>query len=231
MTCSVSLFHEGYAAIQDIPIATCATAVDLTDGTTVILIVNEALYFGDSMDHSLINPNQIWVTGIPVNSDPFNQTQPFGIDHPETFIPFATEGTTIYLTSRTPTNEELDHFQFWQIELTDDDEWKPESVDLSQGLDRKISMVNWMRQFVTNCESDEMLMRVSEALTLNTQSIQAMDRGAKGVVLESRHHAITPEWLAGMWGIGIEGNAKCDNAERDKTSNTSIAPSISNRSS
>jgi hypothetical protein len=112
MTCSVSPFHEGYEAMQDIPIATCATAVDLTDGTTVILIVNEALYFGDSMDHSLINPNQIRVTSIPVNDDPFNQTQPFGINHPETFIPFATEGSTIYFTSRTPTNEELDHFQF-----------------------------------------------------------------------------------------------------------------------
>jgi hypothetical protein len=43
MTCSVSPFHGGYAAMQDIPIATFATAVDLTSGTTVILIVNEAL--------------------------------------------------------------------------------------------------------------------------------------------------------------------------------------------
>jgi hypothetical protein len=96
MTCSVSPFHEGYMAMQDIPIATCATAVDLTDGTTMILIVIEALYFGDSMDHSSINPNHIRVTGIPVNDDPFNQTQPFGIDHPETFIPFTTKGATIY---------------------------------------------------------------------------------------------------------------------------------------
>jgi hypothetical protein len=99
---------------------------------------------------------------------------------------------TIYFTSRTPTNEELGHFQFRQIELSDEDEWKPESVDLSQGVDRKISMVNRKRQFETNCESDVMLMSVSEALTLNTQSIQAIDRGAKGVVSESRHHAITP---------------------------------------
>jgi hypothetical protein len=56
MTCSVSLFHEEYEAMQDIPIATCATAVDFNDSTTEILIVNEALYFGKLMDHSLINP-------------------------------------------------------------------------------------------------------------------------------------------------------------------------------
>jgi hypothetical protein len=87
---------------------------------------------------------------------------------------------------------------------TDEDEWKPESVDLSQGVDRKISMINRKRQFSTNCESDVMLMSVLEALTLNTQSIQAIDREAKGVVLETRHHAITPERLARMWGIGIE---------------------------
>jgi hypothetical protein len=88
--------------------------------------------------------------------------------------------------------------------LTDDDEWKPERVDLSQGVNRKISMVDQKWQFVTNCESDVILMSVSEALTLNTQSIQAIDRRTKGVVLEARHHVITPERLARMWGIGIE---------------------------
>jgi hypothetical protein len=71
MTSSVSPFHEGYMAMQDILIATCASAVDLTNGTTVILIVNKALYFGESMEHSLINPNQIRVTGILVNDDSF----------------------------------------------------------------------------------------------------------------------------------------------------------------
>jgi hypothetical protein len=49
---------------------------------------------------------------------------------------------SFHFSLRTPTNEKLDHFQFRQIELTDDDEWKPESVDLSQGVDRKISMVD-----------------------------------------------------------------------------------------
>jgi hypothetical protein len=112
MTCSVSPFHEGYEAMEDIPIATCATAVDLTDGTTVILIVNEALYFGDTIDHLLINPNQVRMTGISVNDDPFNEARPFGIDHSDVFIPFTTAGATIYFKSRTPTNEELDHFQF-----------------------------------------------------------------------------------------------------------------------
>jgi hypothetical protein len=81
--------------------------------------------------------------------------QPFGIDHPEIFIPFTTEGATIYFSLRTPTNEELDHFQFRQIELTNDDEWNLKVLIFHK-------MVNQKRQFVTNCESDVILMSVSD---------------------------------------------------------------------
>ena len=41
------------------PVARAATAWKDQHGMTYILIVNEALYFGNDMDHSLINPNQI----------------------------------------------------------------------------------------------------------------------------------------------------------------------------
>jgi hypothetical protein len=99
MSCSVTPFHANYPAMDQIPVATCATAVDMPDGAVVVLIIHEALYFGQSMDHSLINPNQIRITGIPVNDNPFDLSKPFGIDHPEVHIPFATDGATVYLTS------------------------------------------------------------------------------------------------------------------------------------
>ena len=44
---------------DDIPIATVATAYDCPfTGRTYILVINEALYFGDKMTHSLLCPNQ-----------------------------------------------------------------------------------------------------------------------------------------------------------------------------
>jgi hypothetical protein len=83
MSCSITPFHANYPSMDQIPVATCATAVDMSDGAVVVLIIHEALYFGQSMDHFLINPNQICITGIPVNDNPFDLSRLFGIDHPE----------------------------------------------------------------------------------------------------------------------------------------------------
>ena len=57
--CDVHGFHDKFDAIKDVPVARSATAYVDQQGDTYILIVNEALHFGPSMDHSLINPNQI----------------------------------------------------------------------------------------------------------------------------------------------------------------------------
>jgi hypothetical protein len=38
---------------------------DPVSDATYILVFNEALYYGDKLDHSLLNPNQIWSYGIP----------------------------------------------------------------------------------------------------------------------------------------------------------------------
>ena len=52
-----------------------ATILVYDDVTVYILILNEALSFGKSMDHSLINPNQISSFGIPVSDYPLDRTQ------------------------------------------------------------------------------------------------------------------------------------------------------------
>jgi hypothetical protein len=49
------------------------------------------------MDHSLINPNQIRESGIPVYDNPFSQSQ-FGINCNDDFIPFNTMGAIVYLS-------------------------------------------------------------------------------------------------------------------------------------
>ena len=47
---------------------------------------NEVLWFGTSMDHLLINPNQIRMEGIPVSDDPFDENKNVGIDHKNVFM-------------------------------------------------------------------------------------------------------------------------------------------------
>ena len=73
--CDVKCFHNSYEAIINVPVCRSETAVVHDDSTFYILIGNEALFFGKSMDHSLIKPNQIRSFGIPVSNDPFDRTQ------------------------------------------------------------------------------------------------------------------------------------------------------------
>ena len=62
--CQVSGFHSSFDTLNDVPVATVATAYQHPSGVVYILIIHEALYFGRSLDHSLINPNQIRASEI-----------------------------------------------------------------------------------------------------------------------------------------------------------------------
>ena len=59
ITCDVYPFKDGYAAVRDVPIGTCATLVEGDEGSDFILIGHEMLYFGQELQRSLLNQNQI----------------------------------------------------------------------------------------------------------------------------------------------------------------------------
>ena len=53
-------FYRGLTLIQNVPIATVATAwADPTTGRGYILVLSEVLYFGRELDHTLIKPHQL----------------------------------------------------------------------------------------------------------------------------------------------------------------------------
>ena len=52
----VSGFHSDLGAITGVPIAQVATVYDSADQETLILVFNEALYFGKTTETSLIPP-------------------------------------------------------------------------------------------------------------------------------------------------------------------------------
>ena len=57
--CNVIGFHYDLKTMKRIPVALEVTAYDEPlSGTTVILVFNQALWFGSSMGQSLINTNQ-----------------------------------------------------------------------------------------------------------------------------------------------------------------------------
>jgi hypothetical protein len=83
---SVSPFIGEYKPLKNIPIGTIATAWDNPkDGMTIILVIHEALYFGEHMPHSLLCPNQLCSNGIIINDMPqmFNSSSTHSIIIPE----------------------------------------------------------------------------------------------------------------------------------------------------
>ena len=215
--------------VHDVPVATCATAwMHPHSGEVFIFVFNEALYFGDQLDHSLINPNQIRHFGIDVEDNPFRPR--IGIDVREgLFIPFDKTGTTISFESRLPTAEELD--QCTHIVLTSDAEWDPQSVELGVQTPivpphvqdvRFVNHVEACREAGTNrdClryESDFVAASLGDGHTEQelcetmvnnvnvweiSQASAVHPRQASELRSNERHSAITPERVSKLFGVG-----------------------------
>ena len=71
--CEVSPYSDDYEAIKNVPVVCGATLwTDTVDNQEYILVFNESLWMGDSLTHSLINPNQLHAFGMDVQDNPFS---------------------------------------------------------------------------------------------------------------------------------------------------------------
>ena len=107
--CKVSQYSDEYEAISNVPVVRGATLwMDQNDNQGYILVFNEALWMGDTLPHSLINPNQLRTYGTLVQDNPFSR-DPLVIEPPnnDITIPLSTLGTIIYVDTCVPTQEEL----------------------------------------------------------------------------------------------------------------------------
>ena len=88
---------------------------------------NESLWMGDSLTHSLFNPNQLRAFGTEVQDNPFSKErlsiQPASHD---IAIPLQTLGTIIYTNTCAPTNQELG--QHPHIVLSSTADWDPHHI-------------------------------------------------------------------------------------------------------
>ena len=120
---------------------------DPRDGQSYLLVIHEALYFGDRMLHSLICPNQLQSFGIKVH-DIFLQfgAEKHCIEVPEhnLSLPLEVDGTVSYLETRLLTQDEVE--SLGRIELSSDIPWDPKADHFKEQeqvcLDRrsKVSM-------------------------------------------------------------------------------------------
>ena len=128
--CEVSPFLDSFPAVKEIPIARCCTVwTSPVTGHEYLLVGEQMLWFGTSMDHSLMNPNQMREYGIPVYDNPVGNDR-IGIDMEDVFIPFDTTGTIVHFQSRVPTDWEMRHLP---VILLTGERWDPATVQLGPG--------------------------------------------------------------------------------------------------
>jgi hypothetical protein len=121
--------------------------MDQMDSVEYLLVGDQMLWFGTLLPNSLINPNQIWAYGLPVNDDPFDTNRFFGIDTDHTVIPFDTTGTVVHFKSQVPTEWEKTHLP---IILLTSKEWNPTQEVLRPGNPSRESMEMRTVHFLTS---------------------------------------------------------------------------------
>ena len=106
--------------------ARCYTVWTDDEGNEYLLVGDEMLWFGTTLENLLINPNQIHYYGISINDKPFNSNE-LGIDVEELSILFDTTGMVVHFDSCVPTEWATTHFH---VILITEDSWDPTTVDM-----------------------------------------------------------------------------------------------------
>jgi hypothetical protein len=218
-TCDVVPFSDDLGATKNIPIGTCATLIVTKSGREFILWGHEMLWFGNRLQHSLINPNQIRYNRGRVQDDPTRHDEPFGITTDQLYIPFQIDGTTVYFDTRAPTLHEMENLPY--AVLTSEERWDPSRVRL------RISATTSYQAIETDldrpCVTDSILSSISPTLVdheMDTRliaSVQVQQRRPQVHVrsttrttsnnssanVQLRHSVHDAQTLARIWGIGI----------------------------
>ena len=226
--CAVQGFHDDFAPVPNVPVATVATTwSDPLTGKGYILIIHETLYFGNTLDHSLINPNQLRHYGIIVHDNPYeldpNRTMGIEIDD-DARLPFQSQGSTVFFTTRYPDDDEMELYP--HVVLTSDRPWDPQGLVMPGGLgesglpsdERIIQRLQVNERQGTNRhhlmhETDCIALTVdgnTEQLLLERiiNSVHVSTKQHMGKLQSTtRHSQFRPEHVAAIFGVGL-GTAK-----------------------
>ena len=131
-TADVYPYDPSCKPLYNVPIVSGATTVmDSITVNSFIMIINEALYYGKKLDHSLINPNQLRFYEMMVWENPFYPNMELCIKTGNgNTIDLTPDGTKIGFSSNVPTYEELGTLP--HIEVTSGSEWNPNTVKLGK---------------------------------------------------------------------------------------------------
>ena len=232
--CDVSPYRDDYAPVSNVPIVSAATAWQSSfTGETYILVFNEALWMGDSMDTSLINPNQLRHFGTQVQDNPVSDL-PLSIitEDNEFSMELRMSGTIIYADTHTPSDNELRTCK--HIHLSSPHQWNPHNVvfpKCRRSLEDVVHDSRLISAMSSKPFSDDVNGGTNDVVfdltsaqrriagmqvdnkSINNETLQRnedIDPGLTDVPTpstfqsQSRHSDVSPQELSERWGISLK---------------------------
>lgn len=201
-SCTVHGFSDSLNAISDVPIINGITAyVDNETGETFILSLNNALYLGDKIQHSLLCPNQARYNGVVVDDVPIhlgnNATHSVYFPDNGLRIPLRIRGCMSYIQCHYPSEDKINNCTW--IELTSNDIWDPYSEQFE--LEERRSIEARLGRNVSAIEAPSRSIVGHDELTRKIVSVYSAKTSYKA-------SDIKPERLSKLWGISKEKAAK-----------------------
>ena len=216
MECTVNDFAGNQVGKSSVPVATCATVVrEAKSGLEIVVIGHQMLWFGDKLDKTLLNQNQIRHAGHDVRDDPTRKDREgFGIWVDGFHIPFQLHGTTVYFESRAPSPQDIE--QMPSVTVTRQEMWDPHTVDLS--------VQDASPYLETYGPSMAGIGEISVALTPEGITRELASRPRVKQVESSRHGSATAESLSRKWRIGLDSARNTLRVTTQQGIRTAISP-------
>ena len=204
---NASGFSPSLGSLSNLPIVNALYAYDTYDGQTFILENNNAIYLGNQMTDSLINPiqaedNEVRIDIRPkrfyVNSGENCQQIVFPDGNK---IPIEYDGVLPFIPIRRPTPDEIDTCQ--RLLLTSNDEWDPynytgfaaSTVSTNDSINMEFDPLESLLSFsnVASFKTLRPILLPFHETYCTIQSIRSKSRSK-----------VTPEQLSKLWMIGLQ---------------------------
>ena len=214
-SCEVMPYSDTYDAITDLPVVTGATLwTSPHDGDEFILIFNETLWMGDTLQHTLANPNQLRAYGTTVQDNPFSSS-PLKFEPPTgPTIPLTTMGTIIYCDTCAPSDRELSTLR--HIHLSSSATWDPHNVVFpthrveEEEPHPQISQISSI-----SSSAHDLASTLHDPVTLHTRLLASVQihaplktpeelPSAPTFQSKGRHSSVSPQDLSERWLISLK---------------------------
>ena len=214
-SCEVMPYSDTYDAITDVPVVTGATLwTSLRDGDEFILVFNEALWMGNTLQHTLVNPNQLRVYGTTIQDNPFAPT-PLKFEPPTgPTIPLTTLGTIIYCNTHAPNDRELSTLP--HIHLSSSATWDPHNVVLpTHRVEEEEHWLQISSISSLSLSANDLTSTIHDPVTFHSRLISSVQVHAPSKSPEElpsaptfqskgQHSSISLQDLSERWFIGLK---------------------------